>query len=77
MREALEFSTKNLAEKVNTDATQDAFVYALVEAAAIKLQLGQGDAVRKDLDAAIKILDTFDSVDYRPSSRRPRCRPKR
>jgi hypothetical protein len=58
----LEFTT-NLAEKVNTDATQDAYVYALVEAAAIKLQLGQGDAVRKDLDAATKILDTFDSID--------------
>ena len=60
--EALEFLT-NLAEKVNTPATQDAYVYALVESAALKLLLHQGDTVRKDLDAAAKILDTFDSVD--------------
>ena len=61
-QEALEFMT-SLAEKVNTPSTQDAYVYALVEAAALKLNLGQTDAVRKDLDAANKILDTFDSVD--------------
>jgi hypothetical protein len=48
---------------VNTPATQDAYVYALVEAASLKLILGQGEAVRKDLDGAAKILDTFDSVD--------------
>ena len=52
-----------LAEKVNTPSTQDAYVYAMVEAAALKLLLGQVDAVRKDLDAADKILDNFDSVD--------------
>lgn len=61
-QEALDFMT-SLAEKVNTSATQDAYVYALVEASALKLMLGQTDAVRKDLDAANKILDTFDSVD--------------
>jgi 26S proteasome regulatory subunit N9 len=55
--------TSNLADKVNTPATQDAYVYAFVEAAALKLLLGQTDAVRKDLDAANQILDTFDSVD--------------
>jgi hypothetical protein len=60
--EALEFTT-GLAEKVNKPATQDAYVYALVEVASLKLVLGQGDAVRKDLDAANKILDTFDSID--------------
>lgn len=48
---------------MNTPATQDAYVYALVEAASLKLLLGQGEAVRKDLDGAAKILDTFDSVD--------------
>jgi hypothetical protein len=58
----LEF-TSTLVEKVNTPATQDAYVYALVEAASLKLLLGQGEAVRKDLDGAAKILDTFDSVD--------------
>ena len=61
-RYTLAFTT-NLADKVNTPATQDAYVYALVEAAALKLLLGQTDAVRKDLDAANQILDTFDSVD--------------
>src|SRR6202035_915314 len=60
--EALEF-TSTLVEKVNTPATQDAYVYALVEAASLKLLLGQGESVRKDLDGAAKILDTFDSVD--------------
>ena len=52
-----------IVEKVNTPATQDAYVYALVEAASLKLLLGQGEAVRKDLDAANKILDSFDSID--------------
>jgi 26S proteasome regulatory subunit N9 len=60
--EALEFVT-GIAEKVNTPATQDAYVYALVEMADIKLLLGNGETVCKDLDAANKILDTFDSID--------------
>ena len=60
--EALQFMTA-LTETVKTDATQDAYVYALVECAALKLATGQADTVRKDLDAANKILDTFDSVD--------------
>jgi hypothetical protein len=38
------------------------YVYALVEAPALKLLLGQTDAVCNNLDAANKILDTFDSV---------------
>ena len=53
----------SLAEKVNTEGTQDAYVYALVETAALKLAIGQGETVRKDLDAANKILEMFDSVD--------------
>lgn len=60
--EALEFMT-NIAEKANTPSTQDAYVYALVEAASLKLSLGQQEAVRKDLDAASKILDKFESID--------------
>lgn len=60
--EAYEFMT-NIAERVNTPETQDAYVYALVETASIKLSLGEGDAARKELDAASKILDTFDSID--------------
>jgi 26S proteasome regulatory subunit N9 len=60
--EALEFMT-TIVEKVNTSTTQDAYVYAMVETAALKLLLGQQESVRKDLDAVGKILDTFDSVD--------------
>jgi 26S proteasome regulatory subunit N9 len=60
--EALEFMT-GIVGKVDTPATQDAYVYALVETASIKLLLGDGETVRKDLDAASKILDAFDSVD--------------
>ena len=52
-----------IVEKVNTPATQDAYVYALVEAASLKLLLGQVEPARKDLDAAGKILDSFDSID--------------
>jgi hypothetical protein len=52
-----------IVEKVNTPATQDAYVYAVVETASIKLLLGKGEEVRKDLDAGNKILDTFDSID--------------
>lgn len=52
-----------ICEKVNTPATQDAYVYALVETTSLKLLLGQGEAVRKDLDSANKILDSFDSID--------------
>ena len=60
--EALEFMT-TIVEKVNTSTAQDAYVYAMVETAALKLLLGQQELVRKDLDAAGKILDAFDSVD--------------
>lgn len=54
---------QSIVEKVNTPATQDAYVYALVETAAIKLVVVSLDDVRKDLDAAGKILDSFDSID--------------
>jgi hypothetical protein len=54
---------RNIVERVNTPETQDAYVYALVETASLKLLLGEGDVVRKDLDAASKILDSFDSID--------------
>ena len=60
--EALQFMT-SIVEKVDTLATQDAYVYALVETASIKLLLGDGETVRKDLDTANKILDNFDSID--------------
>ena len=60
--EALEFMT-GVAGKVNQPASQDAYVYATVETARIKLYLGDLDGARKALDEAEKILDRFDSVE--------------
>jgi 26S proteasome regulatory subunit N9 len=62
INEKFEFMT-SIVEKVNTPATQEAYVYAVVETASLKLLLGELEGVRKDLDAASKILDTFDSID--------------
>jgi len=61
-RERLAFLT-DLAKKVDNENTQDAFVYATIAAAKVKLQLRDAEAARKDLDNAEKILDTFDSVE--------------
>ena len=61
-QEKLKFLTA-LAEKVNKPASQDAYVYALVEVASVKLRLLDSAGARKDLDTAERILDTFDSVE--------------
>lgn len=58
--EALEFMT-TITEKVSS--SPEAYVYASVETASLKLALGQTEIVRKDLDAASTILDTFDSIE--------------
>ncbi|KAI5302960.1 26S proteasome regulatory subunit [Ascosphaera pollenicola] len=52
-----------LAEKVNKPDSQDAYVYALAEAAAQKLRLKDFDGSQKDLATAQTVLDTFDSVE--------------
>ncbi|KAF2197662.1 hypothetical protein GQ43DRAFT_195470 [Delitschia confertaspora ATCC 74209] len=52
-----------LAERVNTPASQDAFVYATVAVASIQLRLGNYEGARKKLDECEQILDTFDSVE--------------
>ena len=52
-----------LAERVNKPSSQDAYVYASVAAASIKLRLGNYQDARKDLDQAESILDSFDSVE--------------
>lgn len=52
-----------VAAKVNKPASQDAYVYATVETARIKLYLGDLGGARKALDEAEKILDRFDSVE--------------
>ena len=60
--ERLSFLT-DLAKKVNKPSSQDAYVYALVAAAEVKLRLQSLADARKDLDTAESILDTFDSVE--------------
>ncbi|KAI9822343.1 MAG: 26S proteasome regulatory subunit [Pycnora praestabilis] len=54
---------RSLAEKVNKPSSQDAFVYATVAVASVKLQLQDYESARKDLDSAERILDSFDSVE--------------
>ncbi|KAI5842603.1 hypothetical protein DFP73DRAFT_595962 [Morchella snyderi] len=61
-QEALEFLTA-LAEKVNRDDSKDAYVYATVEVARVKLLLRDLEGARKALDDAEKHLETFDSVE--------------
>lgn len=60
--EALEFLS-NISTKVNTDQTQDAYVYSKIEIARVKLQLNQLQDSRDLLDESSKILDKFDSID--------------
>ena len=52
-----------LAKKVNKPSSLDAYVYAIVAVASVKLQLGDSIGSRSDLDEAERILDTFDSVE--------------
>jgi 26S proteasome regulatory subunit N9 len=52
-----------VAKKVDNENSQDALVFASVEVARVKLSLGDLDGARKDLDAAERILDSFDSVE--------------
>jgi len=54
---------EGVAKKVNNPNSQDAYVYATVAVAAVKLELKDLDGARKDLDKAEKILDNFDSVE--------------
>ena len=61
-RERLDF-LQNLTKKVDKPSSQDAYVYALVASAAVKLRLEDLEGARKDLDRAESILDTFDSVE--------------
>ena len=53
----------SVANKVNNPNSQDAYVYATVAVATVKLELEDFDGARKDLDKAEKILDNFDSVE--------------
>lgn len=51
------------AEKVDTEDSQDALVFASVAVAQVKLNLNDLDEARKDLDNAERILDSLDSVE--------------
>lgn len=61
-QERLSFLT-SVANKVNNPNSQDAYVYATVAVATVKLELKDIDGSRKDLDLSERILDSFDSVE--------------
>ncbi|KAI1262008.1 hypothetical protein F5Y18DRAFT_182628 [Xylariaceae sp. FL1019] len=61
-KERLAFLT-SLAQKVDTENSQDAFVYAIVAVARVELHLRDLDASRTHLSQAERILDSFDSVE--------------
>lgn len=52
-----------MANKVNNPNSQDAYVYATVAVATVKLELKDVQGARKELDKAEQILDSFDSVE--------------
>lgn len=54
---------KSVATKVNNPNSQDAYVYATVSVASVKLELNNVEDARTDLDLSEKILDRFDSVE--------------
>jgi len=54
---------ETVATKVNSPKSQDAYVYAIVAVATVKLELKDLSGARADLDKAEKILDSFDSVE--------------
>jgi 26S proteasome regulatory subunit N9 len=54
---------QSVVKKVDNENSQDAFVFASVAVARTKLGLNDLDGARKELDAAEKILDSFDSVE--------------
>jgi 26S proteasome regulatory subunit N9 len=51
------------AKRVDNQSSQDAYVYATVAVATVKLELVDLEGARKELDKAEKILDSFDSVE--------------
>jgi 26S proteasome regulatory subunit N9 len=61
-QERLSFLT-SVANKVNNPNSQDAYVYATVAVATVKLELKDLEGARVELDKSEKILDRFDSVE--------------
>lgn len=54
---------RTLTKKVDRESSQDAFVFALVQGADVKLRLEDKEGTRKDLDKAQSVLDSFDTVE--------------
>jgi 26S proteasome regulatory subunit N9 len=54
---------QSVVKKVDNENSQDAFVFASVAVARTKISLNDLEGARKELDAAERILDTFDSVE--------------
>lgn len=61
-QERLEFLS-SVATKVDNPNSQDAYVYATVAVATVKLELRDFESAKKDLVKSEKILDNFDSVE--------------
>lgn len=53
----------NLATSMDTEETQEAFVFATMEAAHFKLILGNVDGTKEAMDKCSKVLDTFNTVE--------------
>jgi 26S proteasome regulatory subunit N9 len=62
VQERLAFLEK-VAKKVDSPKSQDAYVYATVAVAKVKLELSDLEGARAILDKAEKILETFDAVE--------------
>lgn len=61
-KEGLAF-VETLAEKVNTELTQEAYVLAVMESAHYKLLLADMEGTKVAIDKSSKILEGLDSVD--------------
>ena len=54
---------ERLVAELDTPGSQDAYVYARMEAAHFRLLLGDTEATKASIDACQRILDTFDAVE--------------
>lgn len=54
---------ENLATSIDTEESQEAFVFATMEAAHFKLILGDVEGTKEAMDKCAKILDSFNTVE--------------
>lgn len=54
---------ESLAKQVDNPSSRDAFVFATIEAARVRLLLGKVDGAKESIEKAGQALDEFDSVD--------------